>query len=178
MTVSMKLVIRGVLLLGIVLLAMPGMVLAQQVKIGFVNIARLISEAPQATSAMAALQEEFAPRQRELVALQTSFQERQEQLQRDVEVMGPDERQNAERDLRKEERQLARSLEELNEDANLRRNEELAKLQREILREVATYAREAGYDLVLGEGVFYASSAVDITADVLNRLQSAEGGGE
>lgn len=175
---SMKLAKRGVLLLGVILLAMPGMVFAQQIKIGFVNIARLISEAPQATTAMAALQEEFAPRQRELVALQTTFQEKQEQLQRDLEVMGPEERQSAERDLRKEERQLARSLEELNEDANLRRNEELAKLQREILREVATYAREAGYDLVLGEGVFYASSAVDITSDVLTRLQDAKGSSE
>jgi outer membrane protein len=174
----MKQVIRSILLLGAITLAMPGLVQAQQIKIGFVNIARLISEAPQATSAMSALQEEFAPRQRELVALQTSFQEKQEQLQRDLEVMGPEERQNAERDLRKEERQLARSLEELNEDANLRRNEELAKLQREILREVATYAREAGYDLVLGEGVFYASSAVDITSDVLNRLQETGGGAE
>lgn len=178
MTVRMKQGIGSALLLVVVLLAMPGAVMAQQIKIGFVNIARLISEAPQATSAMAALQEEFAPRQRELVSLQTSFQEKQEQLKRDLEVMGPEERQNAERDLRKEERQLARSLEELNEDANLRRNEELAKLQREILREVATYAREAGYDLVLGEGVFYASSAVDITADVLNRLQSASGSSE
>lgn len=174
----MKLGIRSGLILVTALLAMPGAVQAQDIKIGFVNIARLISEAPQATAAMAALQEEFAPRQRELVSMQTSFQERQEQLQRDLEVMGPDERQNAERDLRKEERQLARSLEELNEDANLRRNEELAKLQREILREVATYAREAGYDLVLGEGVFYASSAVDITADVLSRLQNQSGGAE
>lgn len=178
MTVKMKFEIRKGLLLVAVLLGLPGVGLAQDIKIGFVNIARLISEAPQATTAMAALQEEFAPRQRELVSMQTSFQERQEQLQRDQEVMGPDERQNAERDLRKEERQLARSLEELNEDANLRRNEELAKLQREILREVATYAREAGYDLVLGEGVFYASSAVDITSDVLNRLQSTTGAGE
>lgn len=174
----MKLGIRSGLILVTALLAMPGAVLAQDIKIGFVNIARLISEAPQATAAMAALQEEFAPRQRELVSMQTSFQERQEQLQRDLEVMGPDERQNAERDLRKEERQLARSLEELNEDANLRRNEELAKLQREILREVATYAREAGYDLVLGEGVFYASSAVDITSDVLTRLQNQSGSAE
>ncbi|UCG72095.1 MAG: OmpH family outer membrane protein [Chromatiales bacterium] len=175
---KMKLGIRSGLILVTALLAMPGAVLAQDIKIGFVNIARLISEAPQATAAMAALQEEFAPRQRELVSMQTSFQERQEQLQRDLEVMGPDERQNAERDLRKEERQLARSLEELNEDANLRRNEELAKLQREILREVATYAREAGYDLVLGEGVFYASSAVDITSDVLTRLQNQSGSAE
>lgn len=178
MTVNLRLVRGSAVLLAIILLGMPSLVLAQQVKIGFVNIARLISESPQAASVLKALEEEFAPRQRELVAMRDSFQQRSEQLQRDIEVMGPEERQNAERDLRKEERQLARSLEELNEDANLRRNEELAKLQREILREVATYAREAGYDLVLGEGVFYASSAVDITSDVLNRLQANAGPAE
>ena len=163
-------------LLLVALLTLPGLAHAQQLKIGFVNVARLVSEAPQATDAMAALQEEFAPRQRELVSLQTAFKERSDQMQRDLEVMGPDERRNAERELRKEERALARSLEELNEDANLRRNEELAKLQREILREVAAFAREDGYDLVLGEGVFYASSAVDITGKVLDRLKSGTGG--
>ncbi|MGI9331263.1 MAG: OmpH family outer membrane protein [Gammaproteobacteria bacterium] len=156
----------------ICLVALPGLASAQQLKIGFVNVARVVSEAPQATEAMAALQEEFAPRQRELVSLQTAFKERSDQMQRDLEVMGPDERRSAERELGKEQRALARSLEELNEDANLRRNEELAKLQREILREVADFAREDGYDLVLGEGVFYASSAVDITAKVLDRLKS------
>lgn len=169
---SMNLWNRCSALLIICLVALPGLASAQQLKIGFVNVARVVSEAPQATDAMAALQEEFAPRQRELVSLQAAFKERSDQMQRDLEVMGPDERRNAERDLRKEERALARSLEELNEDANLRRNEELAKLQREILREVAAFAREDGYDLVLGEGVFYASSAVDITAKVLDRLKS------
>ncbi len=150
----------------------PALGMAQQTKIGFVNVARLISESPQATSAMNALQEEFAPRQRKIKSAQTAFQEKQAQIQRDLEVMGPDERRNAERDLRKEERDLARSVEELNEDANLRRNEELAKLQRELLGQVATYARDSGFDLVIGEGVFYASAAVDITDRVLEQLKS------
>jgi outer membrane protein len=173
----MKLGIRRGTLLALILVGLPALAPAQQIKIGFVNIGRLINDAPQTAAVLAELQEEFAPRQQELVSMRDAFEKRQEQLQRDLEVMGPEERQNAERDLRKEERQLARSLEELNEDANLRRNEELAKLQRELLGEVATFAREAGYDLVLGEGVFYASSAVDITGDVLDRLKSTPGSG-
>lgn len=144
-------------------------------RIAFVNVARLVSESPQATAAMEELQEEFAPRQREIVAMQNAFREKQEQVQRDLEVMGPEERLNAERDLRKEERELGRRLEEINEDANLRRNEELAQLQREVLQEVAAYAREIGYDLVIGEGVLFASSTVDITPQVLERLQASFG---
>jgi outer membrane protein len=163
---------RAGLLMVLSLLMVPGVGFAQQTKIGFVNVARLISESPQANTAMGALQEEFAPRQRELVAMQKAFQDRQAQIERDIEVMGPEERRNAERDLRKEERELARSVEELNEDANLRRNEELATLQRELLREVAAYARDTGFDLVVGEGVFYASPAVDITDRIIERLKS------
>lgn len=170
----MKFFDRSSSLLLAALLLLPGLAASQQLKIGFVNVARLISEAPQATAAQNALQEEFAPRQRELESQQKAFTQKQEQVQRDLEVMGPEERRNAERELRQEERQLARGLEELNEDANLRRNEELAKLQREILREVAAFAREEGYDLVFGEGVFYASSAVDITAKVLERLKESD----
>ncbi len=147
-----------------------------QAKIGFVNVPRLISESPQTKSAMDALQEEFAPRQREVSALQKSFEDRQAQLRRDVDVMGPEERRNAETSLLKDQRNINRTVEELNEDANLRRNEELSKLQRELLTEVATYAREEGYDLVVGEGVLYASSAVDITGAVLDRLNATQGG--
>lgn len=146
---------------------------AQQLKIGFVNVGRLIAESPQAASAMESLQQEFAPRQREVIALQNKFKEQQEQIQRDLEVMGPDERRNAERDLRKEERELARIQQEFTEDINLRRNEELGKLQRELLSEVQTFSRQAGYDLVVSDGVLFASEAIDITEQVLSGLKSA-----
>jgi len=159
----------------LLVLLLPGAAMAQA-KIGFVNVARLISESPQAASAMAALQEEFAPRQRELVAQRKAFEEKQSKLQRDLEVMGPEERRNAESELRKAERELKRQVEELNEDANLRRNEELGKLQRALLKEVAEFAQAEGYDLVVGEGVLFASPAVDITSKVLERLKSAAGG--
>ena len=59
---------------------------AQNMRIGVVNLARLLDESPQARSAMGALQEEFAPRQRELVSKQTELKDKQEQLQRDLEV--------------------------------------------------------------------------------------------
>lgn len=169
----MKMIRHAVSILALALLMVPVSGFAQQAKIGFVNVARLISESPQAAAAMELLQEEFAPRQRELVAMKTAFDDHQARVEKDLEVMGPEERRNAERDLRKEERDLARSVEELNEDVNLRRNEELGKLQRELLREVAVFAGSAGYDLVVGEGVLYASPAMDITAQVLERLKSA-----
>ena len=157
-----------------------GMVSAQQVKIGFVNYGRLIGESPQAAIAEEALREEFAPRQREGVALQAELQQKQEQIQRDVDVMGPEERRNAERDLRKNERELARQQQEFSEDFNLRRNESLRKVQSEVLREVQAFVAAQGFDLVVSDGVLYSSPAIDITEQVLAELKAnfaAESGG-
>jgi len=158
---------------GVLILAGP--VDAEGLKIGFVNVGRLINESPQATQAMEALQEEFAPRQREIVALQNEFQEKQAQIERDLEVMGPEERRNAERDMRREERELARSQQEFTEDINLRRNEALGKLQRELLKQVQVFSGQEGYDLVVSDGVLYASQSIDVTEQVLAGLKASFG---
>ncbi|MDH3806391.1 MAG: OmpH family outer membrane protein, partial [Gammaproteobacteria bacterium] len=48
---------------------------AQELKIGVVNIPVLMERSPQTKAAMDALQEEFAPRQREFLAKQKEFEE-------------------------------------------------------------------------------------------------------
>lgn len=166
-----RLSIRGsVLLAGIALLAPLGAL--AQAKIAVVNIPRLLQEAPQAKSAMQALEGEFAPRQREIVAAQNDLKAKQEKLERDGAVMAENERRTAEKDLRDGQRDLARKQNEYVEDLNLRRNEELGKLQRSLLQEVQTFARNANYDLVVGDGVLYANESLDITAQVLSALQA------
>lgn len=145
---------------------------AQDVKIGLIDFGRLMSESPQAIAIQEAHREEFAPRVRDLNAMQTELQEKQKQIQRDLEVMGPEERRNSEQQLRKEERDLTRKGEELNEDLNLRRNEALGKLQRVLISEAQGFARNEGFDLVVSsEGVIYVSPVIDITEQVLERLK-------
>jgi outer membrane protein len=146
--------------------------LAQEVKIGVVNIAQLLDQAPQARVAMEALDEEFKPRQREIIAKQTEFQELTEKVQRDLAVMGETERRNAEKDLRDLQREVTRLQNEFREDLNLRRNEELGNLQRSLLKEVQDYAQSSGYDLVVGDGVLFASSAVNITENILRAMEA------
>ena len=159
------------LIAGLVLLAPLGVAYAEA-KIAVVNVPRLLEEAPQAKRAMQALQDEFAPRQREIVAQQKELKAREEKLQRDGAVMAENERRNAEKDLRDGQREFARKQNEYVEDLNVRRNEELGKLQRSLLQEVQAFARQANYDVVLGDGVLYANDSIDITAQVLSALQS------
>lgn len=145
--------------------------LAQDLKVGVVNVNALMEQAPQAKVAMDALQEEFAPRQRTIVAKQQELEELSEKVQRDLAVMGETERRNSERELRDMQRDLQRMQNEFREDLNLRRNEELGNLQRSLLKEVQEYAEAEGFDLVVGDGVLYASSAVNITEGVLRAME-------
>jgi outer membrane protein len=140
-------------------------------KIAVVNVPQLLEEAPQAKTAMQALQDEFTPRQREIQAQQKELKTKEEKLTRDGAVMAENERRNTEKDLRDAQRELQRKQNEYVEDLNLRRNEELGKLQRSLLQEVQAFARTTSYDLVVGEGVLYRSDALDITAQVLAALQ-------
>ena len=144
---------------------------AQQMKIGYVNFPAVFERAPQTRASMEALQEEFAPRQRELQAKQKEFEELTEKVQKDLAVMGETERRNAEKNLRDLQREVARLQNELSEDFNLRRNEEMGLLQRSIAKEVQDYAEQEGYDLVVVDAL-WASSAVNITDEVLRAVES------
>ncbi|MDJ0917892.1 MAG: OmpH family outer membrane protein [Woeseiaceae bacterium] len=145
---------------------------AQEMKIGVVNIPALMERIPQTKAALEALEEEFAPRQREFIAKQKEYTDLVEKVQKDAAVMGETERRNAETSLRELGRDVTRIESEFREDFNLRRNEELAKLQRSVLKEVTDFAQAEGYDLVVGDGVLFASAAVNITDEVLRAVEA------
>jgi len=142
-----------------------------QAKIGVVNVARLLQEAPQAQAAQQALENEFAARKRDLQNTERDLKAREDKLQKDGATMAEAERRNQEKALRDGQRDFARKQNEFMEDLNVRRNEALGQLQRAILAEVQTYAKSAGLDVVVSE-VLYASPSIDVTSQVLAALQA------
>jgi outer membrane protein len=141
-------------------------------KIGVVNVQKLLQEAPQAKKAMQSLQQEFAPRQRDLVAKQKDLQKKQTQFKRDAAVMSDEERNKLQQQIQNEQRDLQRSSSEFREDLNVRQNEEVSKLQKSLLQQVQDYARDKNYDLVVGDALYF-SNAVDITQQVLDTLEKS-----
>lgn len=142
-----------------------------EIKIGFINPIKVLEMAPQAEAARGELEREFAQRKDELEAEEANIRRAEEKMTRDTAIMSEAERQGVERDLLARKRDLRRAKEEFREDLNLRRNDELAKLQKEVLKVINELAREKGYDLIVGEGVVFASEAIDISELVLERLR-------
>jgi outer membrane protein len=138
-----------------------------EVKMGVVNFQKLLEDAPQTKTAMQALENEFAPRRRELLTMQNDLKAKDEKLQKEGAVMAEADRAKAEKNLRDQQREFSRKAGEFQDDASTRRNEEIGKVQRYLVTEIQAYASAQGYDLVLGDGVFFAKGPLDITANVL-----------
>jgi outer membrane protein len=138
-----------------------------EIKMGVVNFQKLLEDAPQTKTAMQALENEFAPRRRELLTMQNDLKARDEKLQKEGAVMSEADRAKAEKTLRDQQREFSRKAGEFQDDASTRRNEEIGKVQRYLVTEIQGYANAQGFDLVLGEGVFFAKGPLDITANIL-----------
>jgi outer membrane protein len=157
------------LALGMCLALMSGPASAE-IKMGVVNFQKLLEDAPQTKTAMQALENEFAPRRRELLTMQNDLKARDEKLQKEGAVMSEADRAKAEKALRDQQREFSRKAGEFQDDASTRRNEEIGKVQRYLVTEIQAYGNAQGYDLVLGDGVFFAKGPLDITANVLALL--------
>jgi len=144
-----------------------------ELRVAYVNMAKVLEDAPQATEASAKLEQSFSPREREIVALQREVRELEERLLRDGQGMTDVTRGGLELDLRSRKRELKRQQDEFREDLNLRKGQELAAIQRLVIDAIQGLAKREGYDLVLSEGVVFASSRVDVTDRVLERLRQA-----
>lgn len=145
---------------------------AADLKIGVVSVARLTSEAPQAKEAREKLNAEFAPRQKEIQTMAAALKAREDKLTKDAATMTEIQRTAAEKELRDGYRDLQRKQQEAQDDYNQALQEENNRLNGTLGEEVQNFAKAQGYDLILADGVVYATNALDVTGPILTALQS------
>lgn len=167
-------------LIALILSLSANTVFAQNVKIGAVNAVRILENSPQAEAAREKIQREFAPRDRQLIEEQKKLKALEDKLSKDGAIMSEAERSRLEREIVQLKRDMKRSQDEFRDDLNFRRNEEFGEIQKSILEAIQQVAKDEGYDIVLGEGVVYASKKVDISDQVIEYLKNKHesGGGQ
>lgn len=143
---------------------------AAELKIGYVSAVKVIEQAPQGEAALKRLEDEFRPRDKELVDMQNKIKAIEAELEKNALVMKESDRRAKERDVLNLKRDLKRATQEFREDYNLRRNEELAALQKVVYKAIVEIAKQEKYDLILHEGAIYAGERVDITDKILKKL--------
>ena len=118
--------ISTALLFGFASLALP--VQAQEFRLGFVSLDRIIREAAPAKNAQAKLEQEFSRREKELNELGASIKSSAEKLEREAPTLSESQRASRQKQLVEQDRDFQRKRREFQEDLNARRNEELQQV--------------------------------------------------
>jgi outer membrane protein len=143
---------------------------AADLKIGYVQVDKILQEAPQTAESGKKLEKEFSPRSADLDKMQKQIRDIEASLDKEGVTMSEADRRAKERDASNQKIEFQRKQRELREDINIRKNEELASLQDRINKAVQTVSETENYDLVVYSGVAYASKKIDITDKVLKLL--------
>jgi outer membrane protein len=155
-----------------VLLATAAAPVCAQAKIGFVNLDRILKEAPAAQRAMKKLEQEASKREQDLGKLREQLRKQQETLEKNAVTMPDAERQKRERELGDLNREFQRKQREYSEDMNIRRNEELSGIIDQANRAVIKIAETEKFDIILQEAV-YRNPRLDITEKVIKALEES-----
>lgn len=161
----------GAILIAAMVLAPGAAPMAQETRIGYVDMKRLIDSAPQLREGRELLEREFAERdaalraeQQRLVTLEARQREAtaaadsatSEALGREIDAL---------------RRNLERTRARLRDDLNRRAQEEYKRRWDAMQDLVTAFARENGYDLIVESPVVYASPDIDVTDAILERMR-------
>jgi outer membrane protein len=171
----MELSMKNKIALFIMLLFVANVSYAE-LKVGVVNVAKVLQKSPQAKKAQQRMEKEFSPRKKRLETKVKEINQLEEKLNRDASVMGESERRKLEKDIFDKKREAKRIQQEFKEDISMWNNEEMGKIQRRVLDAIKALAKDEGFDLLLMDGVqngvVYYTNKIDVTERVQKKLAS------
>lgn len=167
---QVRLRVRALLLISALMAAMTAMA-ADATRVGYVDMKRLLDNAPQVVAGREALQKEFAPRDASLRGDEERLARLSANWKREAPLLEKSEAERRQREIDALDRSVKRQRETLRAELKVRSDQELDRSWRDINNAVVEFAREKGYDLVVPSPVVYASPEIDITDQVLERLR-------
>jgi outer membrane protein len=153
-------------------------VAAQEVRIAYVDMQRLVDEAPQTVLSRARLQREFEARDELLRQDEARLEALEQRQRRDAAILSADDAEALEREIDTLRRSVRQTRERLREELNQRAESEYRRFFQQISDAVIEFARDEGIDLIVPGPVVFASNRIDITERVLERLRRDNGNGD
>lgn len=145
-------------------------------RIGYVDMQRVIREASAFTEGRKQLTEEFADRDRALKLEQARLVELQARRDRELDTLSNAELTQLRREIDTLDNTIQRRKNELQKLLVQRMKDITARIDQSVREEIAAFARAEGYDLVLTDGVGFASPRLDVTDAILKRVNARTAG--
>ena len=165
-------IVRRAAVAATLALTMVGAV-AQDTKIGAVNVERILRDSSTAKAVSAKLEQDFSKRERDLRTSGDQLRQALERFEREGPTLPESQRTARQRQLVDQERDLQRRQRDFQEELNLRRNEALQQVIEKLNRVVRGIAEAEKFDLIVQEA-YYVSPRVDITDRVMTQLDNTK----
>ncbi|MGI0135408.1 MAG: OmpH family outer membrane protein [Candidatus Micrarchaeaceae archaeon] len=162
---------RGYLVAGVTLSALIVSTPALAGGIAYVDYEQLLQKAPQVKASNASLEQEFAPRMKAIGKQQDALKSLRQQLSDFWPGGNPLQRASLIEKFRHARSALKKTEQAYRSALDLRRAQLQNSFKQVLGDDIEAYAKAHGIDLVIKSGGIYAGQAVDVTADILNRLK-------
>ncbi len=160
-------------------LTAPSVVEAQSPKIGYINSQEILANAPGATQAQQAFEQDLAQYESEAQQLEQELQNMQQELEQQRLTLSPEARRAREERIRQKAQEAQARMQQLDQMAAQRR-QELVQPVMDQISDVIEAVREDGnyafvFDVAAG-AIVAADPTLDLTDEVIRRLRTDTAG--
>jgi len=148
-----------------------GSLFADGLKIGVVNMKRLLTEAPQVEKISKKLQQRFSAPKKELDDLAETIKQMEKDFKRDQLMMTESKLTKSKQKYLAEVQKFREMEAQLSKELQTVQNQELAVFRDVVSKILDKLAKQDKYDLIMNEGVIYVSEALDMTDKMLAELK-------
>ena len=153
------------------LLSVNSLSLAQELKIGYLNIDHIISSSPQFIQANQLVIKEFQPQENQLKQLASDIQTQVVEFNQNKDTLDKGELNQQLKKIARLEKELKAKAGRIKKALQQRNTYELKKIQDLINQAIQQVATDKQYDLILYQEVAYASDKVNISSQVSQKLR-------
>ena len=162
------------------LLAMASTATAQaNLKIGYIDSQAILDQDPSARAAQEQFEASLATYQAEVQQMGEDLQSLIEQYEQQQAMLSEEAKANREEEIRLKQAQYQQRISELEQQASVRQAELVEPVMERITAVIEEIRAEGGYSMIFdvaAQGIISADPALDLTAEVIRRLQATANG--
>lgn len=153
---------------------------AQELKIGIIDTERVLLQSETGKAALAQLRELQQQKQAEIAAVQKEAEELRTRISEGRLSLAEETLADLQQQLEEKGITLRRMQDDAGRELNKRRDEVLAEVDRKVMPIIQQVGKEQGYSMLFRKfesGLIYADESVDITAEIITRVDAAQPAG-
>ncbi|MGA8026424.1 MAG: OmpH family outer membrane protein [Bryobacteraceae bacterium] len=142
-------------------------------KVGVISVQGAIVGTKDGQKASQELDTKFAPKQKEFDARKSELAQLQDQYNKGGSLMSDEKRNQLARDIDEKKKRLERDMQDAQEELTGEQQRLLQSLGQRMMAVIEKYAKDNGYSVILDDSnpntpILYASTAIDITQDIVS----------